>query len=95
MEASRTNNLLMSKVKALITTVILCSIPVSVAYARQESKTPIEKEGLLRALKRRVLSKEELIQEVKSRGVNFSLHRKRNAKFDRPENILVEESLMS
>jgi hypothetical protein len=45
MEAGRTNNFLISKVKAIITTVILRSLPVSVAYAQQESKTPIEKEG--------------------------------------------------
>lgn len=44
------------------------------AYLRQRQVAPpIEKEGLLRALRREALSAKELIREIKSRGVNFEL----------------------
>lgn len=44
------------------------------AYPRQQQVDhPIEKEGLLKALRRRALSEKELIQEITSRGVNFQL----------------------
>ena len=40
---------------------------------RQQVKPPIEKEGLLRALKERALSDRELMREIAARGVSFQL----------------------
>jgi hypothetical protein len=40
---------------------------------QHQAKPPIEKEGLLRALRQKALTEKELLQEIKSRGVNFRL----------------------
>jgi hypothetical protein len=46
---------------------------VSASSIGLQTKPPIEKEGLLRSLSRKALTSNELIQEIKSRGVSFQL----------------------
>ena len=56
--------------------IILLCLVAAITYGAgqiRQDGDPIEKEGLLRALRRRVLTSKELIVEVKKRGVSFQL----------------------
>jgi hypothetical protein len=53
---------------------LLLAVPYTPVHSqRQQAKPPIENEGLLKSLRRKALSANELIQEIKSRGVSFQL----------------------
>lgn len=55
--------------------ILLCLVTAITCGARhiQQNRPPIEKEGLLRSLRRKILTSKELIVEVRARGVSFQL----------------------
>jgi hypothetical protein len=74
MRRNKPHRLIVLKV---IVTTILSLMPAVLrtpAYLRQQHVAfPIEKEGLLKALRRKALTEKELTREITSRGVNFQL----------------------
>lgn len=63
-----------NRCRLFLSSVLLFGSFVSFCFGQAvQQKDPIEKEGLLRALKKRVLTEQELIAEIRARGVNFIL----------------------
>jgi hypothetical protein len=74
MQRNKLHSLIALKLAITVLLSLLLVVPYTPAYPQQrQAKPPIEKEGLLKSLRRSALTEKELIQELKSRGVNFQL----------------------